>query len=132
MKENVKYNLMILLLTVGILLLTRIITVFPWWSFVLPIFILGIVIQKKKWKVNSFWMGFLAGFIVWFGVTCYFDLKNQSLILNKMGLLLSINKYALMLISAGLSGLLCSLSIYSGTKLLASDDENEIEKLIQK
>lgn len=124
-------NIKILFLSICLILPVQMIHLFPWWSFVIPLFILGLFIQHKKWNVNSFMIGFLAGFIIWFGATLYFDTKNNSLILDKIGVLLSLNKILIMILSGCIGGLLAGVSLLTGTKFFEERTEKNIEKFIQ-
>ena len=72
-------------------------------------------------------MGFLAGFLVWFGSNLYFDFTLSSSVLNKISLILSIPKILILLASGILGGLLTGLSLYTGKKMLTQDEIHDLE-----
>ncbi len=119
MKKRRLDNLKALLLTGFLLLLTRMINSLPWWIFVIPVLTLGIVITIKKWEVSSFSVGFIAGFLVWFGANLYFDLTLNGIILGRVGLLLAVPKFVVLLISGVIGGLLTALALYTGKSIVA-------------
>lgn len=97
-----------------LILLTRNIDIFPWWSFVIPVLILGAVIGVKKWQVPGFATGFICGFIVWFGLNWYFDLTQNGIVLSKVGQLLSVPKIVILLMAGIIGGVLTGLALYAG------------------
>ena len=64
--KNLAVNIKIIGVVIGVVVSTQSITTLPWWTFVIPVAGLGIVIGLKKIDINFFGIGFLAGFMVWF------------------------------------------------------------------
>jgi hypothetical protein len=83
----------------------------PWWSFVVPVFILGIIIARRRWKVKSFAVGFITGFITWFSATLYFDFLYHGGLTHKLGKAVLLSSFCL---SGLICGLLTGLSLYVG------------------
>ncbi|MBB5620270.1 putative membrane protein [Pedobacter cryoconitis] len=119
MEKKTLNNIVILIITIIIIILTRMIEALAWWSFVVPVLIFGTVFTYRKWVVPVFSLGFLAGFIVWFGGNLYFDLTGNGIMLSKMGHLLFIPKIGVMLISGIVGGLVTGLALYTGKTIVA-------------
>lgn len=102
-----------------IIILTRMIAALAWWSFVVPVLIFGTVFTYRKWVAPVFTLGFLAGFIVWFGGNLYYDLAGNGIMLSKMGHLLSIPKIGVIFISGIVGGIVTGLALYTGKTIVA-------------
>jgi hypothetical protein len=90
----------------------------PWWSFLIPVFILGCITSILKWQAPAFVAGFIAGFMLWFGMNLYVDIAYHGLILSRWEPLIKIT----MLLMTGLvGGLLTGLALYAGKKTIAYD-----------
>lgn len=103
----------------AIVMITRMIEVLPWWSFIIPVLALGIVITVRKWPVPGFAIGFLSGFMIWFGANLYFDSSLDGIMLAKIGILLSVPKIVVFLISGVIGGGLTGLALYTGKSIVA-------------
>jgi hypothetical protein len=104
-------NLLILVfVSIGV----QILTFLPWWSFLVSVFILGIVLPLEKWRVSSFRSGFVAGFLVWFLSTLYFEVTYKGEIINKMIRIISVSNFVIYIIIGCIGGLLTGLAFYSG------------------
>jgi hypothetical protein len=112
--DNIKSILIIIILVV----LTSIIGSLPWWSFVIPVLILGMIITFRKWNVSTFPIGFLSGFIIWFGGNLYFNSMSMGIILTKIALLFTVPKIVVLLISGLIGGLLTGLALYAGKNII--------------
>jgi len=119
MKKNMLNNIKILALTIILIILTRLMGILPWWSFIIPVVALGIVMTIKKWSRAGFGLGFLAGFLTWAGANLYFDAALQGAVLDKLGLLLSVPAIVIVLLSGIIGGLLTGLALYTGKALVA-------------
>jgi hypothetical protein len=114
MKNKALSHLMAILLIILLIVGTRMIEILPWWSFVIPVLVFGVVIGFRDWEVPGFTIGFLSGFIVWLGLNWYFDMTFNGIILNKIGLLVYLPKIVVLLISGIIGGLLTGLALLSG------------------
>ncbi|MFD2787218.1 hypothetical protein [Hymenobacter rubripertinctus] len=85
----------------------------------MPLFLFGVVINYLEWRVASFFVGFVAGFIVWTGANVYYDIQYDGLVLQKVALLFSLPKFVVFLIAGMLGGLLSGLALYSGKGLFS-------------
>ncbi|NSL91003.1 hypothetical protein ECE50_029530 [Chitinophaga sp. Mgbs1] len=105
------------LILTAILLGTRLTDIFPWWSFVIPVLITGVVITWYHWKVHSFFVGFITGFTVWTGVSLWFCFTSDSLILLRFGW----SAGAVILLASGLiGGILTALALYTGKSIVSN------------
>lgn len=108
------YSAVILLM---VLLLTKSIEILPWWFFIIPVLVTGMIIALKGWKVHGLLVGFLTGFIVWIGANLYFSLTSEALILSRFGLLAG----AITLLASGiLGGVLTGLALYTGKSIFSN------------
>jgi hypothetical protein len=86
----------------------------PWWSFLVPVFLLGLLLPLEKWNVSPFITGFAAGFLVWLISTLYFEAIYKGEILHKISKLLTSWNYLIYLIVGFIGGILTGLGLYSG------------------
>ena len=107
-----------ILLVFILVILTRMIGTLPWWSFVVPVGILGVVITLKNWDVACFAIGFIAGFIIWLGADIYFDRTLDGNIFNRVAALMSVSKIGVFLISGSIGGILTGLALYTGKSIV--------------
>lgn len=119
MKSKSLNNILAVVICIAIIVLTRLSDALPWWSFVVPVLVFGGVISLMRWKVSGFLVGFLAGFIIWFGVNAFYDAQNDGLILGRVTQLISVPKLVTLLIAGALGGLLSGLALYTGKGLLS-------------
>lgn len=124
MKKNIIDTVKTISLILVIIMLTGMIDGLPWWSFVVPVLILGVIISYRKWNVAGFAVGFIAGFIIWFMANLYFDITLGGTILNKIGLLLSVSKITVLVFSGIIGGVLTGLALYTGKSIVS---EKEIQ-----
>ena len=90
------------------------IEIFPWWSFLFTAILIGFVITLKQWDISTFWIGFLSGFVIWFGANYYYDITSNGIILNKVGDLISLPKLIVLLVSGIIGGICTGLALYVG------------------
>lgn len=114
MKKKTRDNIKTALVLIPLIILTRLIDTLPWWIFVIPVLALGVTITLKKWEISSFSVGWLSGFLIWIGANLYFDKMLDGDILTKIGLLLSVPKMIVLLVSGIIGGLLTGLALYTG------------------
>ena len=94
--------------------ITSLIPNLPWWTFLIPIGLIGIFVNIKQWQIRTFWLGFLAGFIIWFAANYYFDATSNGLVLSKVGNLLFVPKIVVLIISGIIGGLCSGLALTAG------------------
>lgn len=90
----------------------------PWWTYLVPLLIVGYVLALLKLNSNAFALGFIAGFLIWFGGNYLFDIKYNGNILIKLAGLLSVPKISLLLAAGVIGGLITGLALYVGKNIL--------------
>jgi hypothetical protein len=86
----------------------------PWWSFSVPVFLLGVLLPLKKWKVSAFLWGFIAGFMAWLLSTIYFEIIYDGEIMKSVANVMKVKPYLLHPAIGLIGGLLTGLGVYSG------------------
>jgi hypothetical protein len=127
MKTKRMDTLKSLLILIAVILLSHATNLFPWWGFVIPVIITGIILKNKEWNVSFFGTGFLAGFLVWTVANFYFDWAFPGDILNNLGNLLFVPKLLVILISGIIGGLISGLAFYTGKSILATKSVPELK-----
>lgn len=124
MRNNTLFKLVneiaVFFMAACLIIITKIIGLLPWWSFVLPLILLGYLIKGKIWCERSFLIGFLAGFTLWYVANLYFDAVFNGIILAKVGLLFSLSKEIVIIVSGLMGGLLSGLSLHLGYSIKSS------------
>lgn len=128
MSKNLINSLITICISVMLMLLSTFLTENPWWFFVIPIFIWGIIINRLQWKVSLFSIGFLSGFLVWLFGNIYFDLVLDGHVLNRIAMLISLPKFILMLLAGLIGGMLTGLSLFAGGSLFGVKELNGLKK----
>jgi hypothetical protein len=121
MKRKTLDNIKAFFLITLLIILTRRVDILPWWSFVIPVLILGSVTGFRKWEVAGFFIGFSAGFAIWFGASIYFNMSLGPVILDKVSVLFSVSKGIVLLLSGIMGGLLTGLAFYTGNNIAARE-----------
>lgn len=114
MKKKTRDNIKTAFILIPVIILTRLISTLPWWIFVIPVLALGVIVTLKKWEISGFSIGWLCGFLIWIGANLFFDTMLDGDILFKIGLLLSVPKIIVLLVSGIIGGLLTGLALYTG------------------
>jgi hypothetical protein len=122
MKKTVTLSIIII-----VSMLFQRIVFFPWWVFLVPVFLLGALLPLGKWKVHSFLFGFLAGFLVWTLSTFFFEVSYKGEITTVLGKMISVPYYILYLIIGFIGGILTGLSFYSGFLLRSGREVLSLE-----
>ncbi|MGB3464533.1 MAG: hypothetical protein WBA74_04655 [Cyclobacteriaceae bacterium] len=86
----------------------------PWWSFLVPVFFLGLLLPLKKWAVLPFVTGFSSGFIAWVFSTLYFEITFQGEIIKSISTLMELTTILIYLAIGLIGGLLVGLAVYAG------------------
>ncbi len=117
-------NKIFLLLILLILLISiQSITILPWWTFTVLMFLLGVGIPLRKWKNPSFLIGFISSFLSWIIPQLYFESIYQGEIMNIVSEIVNL-PYFVVLIGIGLiGGVLGGLGFYSGSELRKGKEE---------
>jgi hypothetical protein len=99
----------------------------PWWSYLVAVFLIGFGLPLQKWKVWSFFWGFIAGLVVWIGSTIYFEMAFKGEIVRSLGKLIELNDNIIYLIIGSIGGVLTGLSFYSGFLLRKGKETLSLE-----
>jgi hypothetical protein len=79
-----------------------------------PVFLLGVLLPLKKWKVSAFLWGFIAGFMAWLLSTIYFEIIYDGEIMKSVANVMKVKPYLLHPAIGLIGGLLTGLGVYSG------------------
>ncbi|MGO4294458.1 hypothetical protein [Chitinophaga sp. RAB17] len=123
MKKNTADNIKACVITSALVFLTCMAESLPWWSFVVPVLLFGIVTTFLGWKVTGFAVGCISGFVIWLAANIYFDMIYNS-VFYKLGLLLSMPKIIVLLIAGVIGGLLTGLALHTGKSMFSGNGTN--------
>lgn len=90
---------------------------FPWWAFVIPVFITAALIHQKPGK--AFLSGFLGLFLLWGGMAMFIDQQNGGVLATKVAEILKLGNSSVMLviITAIVGALIGGFASLSGSYL---------------
>lgn len=104
---------------------------FPWWSIAMVSFIVAAIIPQGAGK--SFLSGFLALFLLWFGLSFWISNSNDHILAHKVSLLLlkMDNPYLLMLVTGLIGALVAGLAAMTAAFLKGRRvrDEDELDSI---
>lgn len=129
MKSKIAQNLLIAAILACILVAVKNVSLLPWWAFIIPVIVFGLLSKLRNLRFPGFLVGFLTGFAVWFLADLYFDVTLSGGILQKLGNVLGVHKTVIMSMSGLIGGLLTGLALYSGYQL-AGKPVAEAEKTV--
>jgi hypothetical protein len=112
MKKNFADNLKAMLILIILIVALGQITRLPWWSFVIPVIVLGLVLTVSHWKVSYFLTGFLSGALSWTCAYLYFHLTYEAPFFNRHQY--DIPLPIMILVPCLVGGLLTGLAFYTG------------------
>ena len=98
-----------------LVVVSKLFDVMPWWGFLIPVLVLGMVIGFRKWQVSGFLIGFLCGFLLWLGGNLYFHIIYHGNILQKLGTGPGI---AILIVSGIVGGVLTGLALHTGRAIM--------------
>ena len=107
--------------------LVQSVSVLPWWTFVIPVFLIGILMSKKEVNKMPFFTGFLAGFILWVAATFFFHLRYGGRTLEVIPSLINFKKPVAVIIIGLIGGLITGLSLLSGYMLFKKEDKDGLK-----
>ena len=121
-------NIKTFLIATVLLVLTGMIGSIPWWGAVIPILALGLAANILKWRVSAFSIGFISGFVVWFGANLFFDITLEGTALYRIGVLASMPVLVILLIAGVIGGCITGLALYAGNSLLAHERKFSLDE----
>lgn len=89
----------------------------PWWSFCLPLLLLGFLLKRKRFLVNGFNLGFFAGFISWAGINSYY-LWYYGKVFQQVSALLKIDAVWTVILSGLICGSVSGLAVFIGASMV--------------
>jgi hypothetical protein len=101
-----------------VILASGLIDSLPWWFFIIPVLLFGMITQVMEWTGAGFSIGFSAGFLVWFGGNFYYGFVFGGATLQKIGHIYSLPGYVTLLLSGLPGGILAGLAFYVGKNIL--------------
>lgn len=107
-------KIIVFILLIGTSLSVNLMYNLPWWSFLIPIFILGLILPLKKWNIQAFMYGFTAGALVWISATLYFENKYTGEIIFTISEIIETPIVILYAAIGLMGGILTGLSFYAG------------------
>lgn len=92
----------------------------PWWGIALVSLAIAALIHQKAWK--AFLSGFLGVFILWAGLAWWIDMKNNSVLSQKVASILPLggSAWALILVTGFIGGLVGGFAALTGSFLRTS------------
>jgi hypothetical protein len=105
------------LIVTVLVIIVRQVDLLPWWAFVVPVLLFGALIGYPGWKVRSFPIGFLSGFLIWLTSGILFNSIHNGIMLKRLSVLSGAPGIVLLLISALIGGVLTGLALYTGKNL---------------
>jgi hypothetical protein len=117
MKKRWIDSLKTAVLAAALILLWKSIEWLPWWSFVVPLIGLGCYAGIKQWRIRSFAVGFITGFLIWWLGNLYFFMTGDGIVLGKLGHLVLLPNYFVFLAAGLIGGLPCGIALYVGCHL---------------
>lgn len=112
--DNIKAGCCLVLLIV----LIRMVDSIPWWSFLIPVGLFGMLITSWKWEVATFTTGFLSGLVIWVAASIYYHLRLGGSAFEKLGAVMSVPGPVVVLAAGMIGGLLTGLALYTGSIVL--------------
>ncbi len=92
----------------------------PWWGIAVASFLVAVLVHQKGGK--AFLSGFLGLFILWAGLAWWIDVKNNSILSQKIASILPLggNTVYLVLVTGLVGGLVAGFAALSGSYLRSS------------
>ena len=122
MQQKLVKSAGIVVFIVFTIIITGMLPGLPWWSFVIPVMVLGFVMALKKWPIPAFIVGFTGGFITWLGAGIFFDTVYAGALLEKLALLFNLPKFLLMIGAGCIAGVLSGLALHTGKSMLVKEE----------
>jgi hypothetical protein len=103
----------------------------PWWLYLVPVFICGMVLSYWQPGESYAMIGFIGGFITWLVVNWYFDWSIGGGMLNKTGELMGLSGVWVFFIAGSIGGVTTSLSLYSGARCMYDIRQRNVNSSIR-
>ena len=107
-------RIIVLVIVVSVCILIQSFDGLPWWTFVIPVFLLGIFLPLKRWRITTFFWGFNAGFLVWTVSTFYFQQNYGGAVIGKIADIVDLHLLLLYALIGTIGGVLTGLALSAG------------------
>ena len=96
-----------------------------WWFFAVVALLVALLIHQRS--AMAFFAGFLGLFILWFVLTLWTDNANDGILSAKIASLLPLggSKWALIIVTAVIGGLVAGFAALSGSYLRSTNSKNK-------
>lgn len=99
----------------------------PWWSYLIPCFLLGVALPFRKWKTKPFMCGFISGLLTWGLAAFVFEFIYEGEVTQITAEIIGIHSIALNLFVGVVGGILCGLAVLSGAMLGESFTKQDLQ-----
>jgi hypothetical protein len=127
MKTRLIKNILVIVICGIVIVSLGNIDLLPWWSFFLPVMIVGYSLALLKLNLNAFVLGFISGFLIWFCGNLLFDIQYNGFILVKLADLLHVPKVLLLFLSGVIGGVITGLAMYVGKNIIKGAELPSLE-----
>ena len=109
-----------IILTALLAFISGLLSFSPWWGFAVTSLIVALLVHQKAGK--AFLAGFLGLFLLWGGLACWIDMKNNGVLSQKIASVLPLggNSILLIVVTGVAGGLVAGFAAMSGSYLRSS------------
>jgi hypothetical protein len=118
MKKPRKKSFTVLGITVLLMVIAQYPAFSPWWGFVIPVLIFGVVISLLGWQVPGFTIGFAAGFLLWAAASAFFSWQSHDILLERIARQFPAPVILVPAAAGVVGGLVTGLALYTGKSIL--------------
>lgn len=99
----------------------------PWWSIAIISFLVALLVKQRIWL--AFLSGFAGIFLCWGILSCWIDVKNNSVLSHKIALLFPLggSSFLLILVTAFVGALVGGFAAMSGSSLRPMDKRVDVK-----
>jgi hypothetical protein len=104
-------------------------TFFPWWSIAIISFIIALLLHQKI--ILGFLAGFSGIFLLWFIIALWIDIKNESILSQKIALIFPLggSSVLLMLVTAFVGGMVGGFAAMAGSSLRPASRTRHVSRV---
>ena len=126
LRKSLIYYMKFLIATILTALLSFIAGIYIslWWAFAFVALLVALLVHQRAGR--AFFAGFLGLFILWFVLTVWVDSANGGVLSDRIASLLPLggSKWALIIVTALIGGLIAGFAAMSGSYLRSSPKKN--------
>lgn len=100
----------------------------PWWSIAIIAFVVALLIPQSN--LRSFLAGFAGIFVLWFVLSLWIDIQNESILSHKVAQLFPLggSSFLLMIITGLIGAIVAGSAAFAGSSLRNSLFANRVVK----